>query len=532
MFRDQDYVVKDDQVMIVDEFTGRIMPGRRYSDGLHQAIEAKEHVKVKRESKTLATITFQNFFNKFEKKAGMTGTALTEEKEFRDIYGMDVIEIPTNRPIARIDHQDAVYKTKKEKFKAVVEEVKEAHEKGQPVLVGTITIETSELISGMLKREGIPHTVLNAKFHEQEAEIVAQAGQHGAVTIATNMAGRGTDIKLGKGVAEIGGLAVIGSERHESRRIDNQLRGRSGRQGDPGYTQFFVSMKDDLMVRFGSDRIGEMMKSMGLGDQAIQSKTFTKSIGTAQKRVEGNNFDIRKQLLQYDDVMNDQREIMYEKRNKILDSDSIHEMVLSTFRHHIEDLVNSHLVPTGDLSKEDYEEITDFINENLLKKDIKVATINNLSAEETIDKLVKLVTEEYEEKIKEIPQEVIDEFEKAITLQVVDNYWMEHINTMSHLREGIHLRGYAQEDPLRAYTMEGYDLFDEMLQKIDRDVTMFLLRAEIRQNIERKEVAKKKITNEAGKEPTKKTPKRVKKIGRNDPCPCGSGKKYKQCCGK
>lgn len=532
MKKDVDYVVQDDEVVIVDQFTGRLMKGRAYSDGLHQAIEAKEGVTINQETKTLATITFQNLFRMYKKLSGMTGTAKTEEEEFRNIYNMYVIEIPTNKEVIRIDAPDLVYATKEAKYKAIINFVKDRYEKGQPVLIGTIAIETSELISDLLKKAHIPHEVLNAKNHAREAEIISKIGQQKSVTIATNMAGRGTDIKLSDEIKKLGGLCVVGTERHESRRIDNQLRGRSGRQGDPGYTQFFVSMKDDLMVRFGSDRIGEMMKSMGLGDQAIQSKTFTKSIGTAQKRVEGNNFDIRKQLLQYDDVMNDQREIMYEKRNKILDSDSIHEMVLSTFRHHIEDLVNSHLVPTGDLSKEDYKEITDFINENLLKKDIKVATINNLSAEEAIDKLVKLVTEEYEEKIKEIPQEVTDEFEKAITLQVVDNYWMEHINTMSHLREGIHLRGYAQEDPLRAYTMEGYDLFDEMLQKIDRDVTMFLLRAEIRQNIERKEVAKKKITNEDRKEPTKKTPKRVKKIGRNDPCPCGSGKKYKQCCGK
>lgn len=532
MKKDVDYVVQDDEVVIVDQFTGRLMKGRAYSDGLHQAIETKEGVTINQETKTLATITFQNLFRMYKKLSGMTGTAKTEEEEFRNIYNMYVIEIPTNKEVIRIDAPDLVYATKEAKYKAIINFVKDRYEKGQPVLIGTIAIETSELISDLLKKAHIPHEVLNAKNHAREAEIISKIGQQKSVTIATNMAGRGTDIKLSDEIKKLGGLCVVGTERHESRRIDNQLRGRSGRQGDPGYTQFFVSMKDDLMVRFGSDRIGEMMKSMGLGDQAIQSKTFTKSIGTAQKRVEGNNFDIRKQLLQYDDVMNDQREIMYEKRNKILDSDSIHEMVLSTFRHHIEDLVNSHLVPTGDLSKEDYEEITDFINENLLKKDIKVATINNLSAEEAIDKLAKLVTEEYEEKIKEIPQEVTDEFEKAITLQVVDNYWMEHINTMSHLREGIHLRGYAQEDPLRAYTMEGYDLFDEMLQKIDRDVTMFLLRAEIRQNIERKEVAKKKITNEDRKEPTKKTPKRVKKIGRNDPCPCGSGKKYKQCCGK
>ena len=532
MKNDVDYVVQDDEVVIVDQFTGRLMKGRAYSDGLHQAIEAKEGVTINQETKTLATITFQNLFRMYKKLSGMTGTAKTEEEEFRNIYNMYVIEIPTNKPIIRIDAPDLVYATKEAKYKAIINFVKDKYEKGQPVLIGTIAIETSELISDLLKKAHIPHEVLNAKNHAREAEIISKIGQKRSVTIATNMAGRGTDIKLSDDIRKLGGLCVVGTERHESRRIDNQLRGRSGRQGDPGYTQFFVSMKDDLMVRFGSDRIGEMMKSMGLGEQAIQSKTFTRSIGTAQKRVEGNNFDIRKQLLQYDDVMNDQREIMYAKRNKILDNESIHEMVLDTFRHHMEDLVKSHLAPEGVLGKKDYEEIATYVNENLLKKDIKVSDIDGKSEEDVIDFLVKHLTEEFEEKIKELPKEISDEFEKAITLQVVDNYWMEHINTMSHLREGIHLRGYAQEDPLRAYTMEGYDMFDEMLQKIDRDVTTFLLRAEIRQNIERKEVVKKKITNDGGKETAKKAPKRVKKIGRNEPCPCGSGKKYKNCCGK
>lgn len=531
MKKDFDYVVQDNEVVIVDQFTGRLMKGRAYSDGLHQAIEAKEGVTINQETKTLATITFQNLFRMYKKLSGMTGTAKTEEEEFRNIYNMYVIEIPTNKDVIRIDAPDLVYATKEAKYKAIIEFVKECYNKGQPVLIGTIAIETSELISKLLKQAHIPHEVLNAKNHAREAEIISKIGQQKSVTIATNMAGRGTDIKLSDEIKALGGLCVIGTERHESRRIDNQLRGRSGRQGDPGYTQFFVSMKDDLMIRFGSDRIGEMMKSMGLGDQAIRSKTFTKSIGTAQKRVEGNNFDIRKQLLQYDDVMNNQREIIYEKRNKILDSDSIHEMVLSSFRHHIEDLVNSHISPDGTLSEEDLNEITDFANENLLKKDIKKSSINNISAEEIIDKLSKLVTAEYEEKIKDVPKEITDEFEKVITLQVLDNYWMEHINTMSHLREGIHLRGYAQEDPLRAYTMEGFDLFDSMLQKIDKDVSIFLLKAEIRQNIERKEVSKKKITNESD-ETTKNSPKKSTKIGRNDPCPCGSGKKYKQCCGK
>ena len=532
MKNDVDYVVQDGEVIIVDQFTGRLMKGRAYSDGLHQAIEAKEGVQINQETKTLATITFQNLFRMYKKLSGMTGTAKTEEEEFRNIYNMYVIEIPTNRDVIRIDAPDLVYATKEAKYKAIIEFVKERYEQGQPVLIGTIAIETSELISKLLKQAKIPHEILNAKNHAREAEIISKIGSQKSVTIATNMAGRGTDIKLSDEIRDLGGLCVIGTERHESRRIDNQLRGRSGRQGDPGYTQFFVSMKDDLMVRFGSDRIGQLMSNMGLGDQAIQSKTFTKSIGQAQKRVEGNNFDIRKQLLQYDDVMNNQREIIYEKRNKILDSESIHEMVLTTFRNHIGDLVKSHIAPEGYLTKDDFKEIVEFANENLLQKDITVSSIEEKTPEETIDIISKLVIEEYEEKIKDIPKEVSDEFEKVITLQVLDNYWMEHINTMSHLREGIHLRGYAQEDPLRAYTMEGFDLFDSMIQKIDKDVSIFLLKAEIRHNIERKEVSKTKITNEGGKEPAKKKPKRVKKIGRNDPCPCGSGKKYKQCCGK
>lgn len=531
MKRDVDYVVQDDEVVIVDQFTGRLMKGRAYSDGLHQAIEAKEGVTINQETKTLATITFQNLFRMYKKLSGMTGTAKTEEEEFRNIYNMYVIEIPTNKPVIRIDAPDLVYATKEAKYKAIINFVKERYEKGQPVLIGTIAIETSELISNLLKQAKIPHEVLNAKNHAREAEIISKIGLNKSVTIATNMAGRGTDIKLSDEIRNLGGLCVVGTERHESRRIDNQLRGRSGRQGDPGYTQFFVSMKDDLMVRFGSDRIGEMMKNMGLGDQAIQSKTFTKSIGTAQKRVEGNNFDIRKQLLQYDDVMNNQREIIYEKRNTILDSDSIHEMVLSSFRHHVEDLVNSHLAPEGMLTDADLTEIVDFANENLLRKDIKKKDIEGITPEEVIDKIAKQVISEYEEKIKDIPQEISEEFEKVITLQVVDNYWMEHINTMSHLREGIHLRGYAQEDPLRAYTMEGFELFDSMLQKIDKDITIFLLKAEIRHNVERKAVSKKQITNESD-DTAKRTPKKSKKIGRNDPCPCGSGKKYKNCCGK
>ncbi len=532
MKNDVDYVVQDGEIIIVDQFTGRLMKGRAYSDGLHQAIEAKEGVTINQETKTLATITFQNLFRMYKKLSGMTGTAKTEEEEFRSTYNMYVIEIPTNRPVIRDDEPDLVYATREAKYRAIIEFVKERYQKGQPVLIGTIAIETSELISSLLKQAHIPHEVLNAKNHAREAEIISKIGQHKSVTIATNMAGRGTDIKLSDEIKELGGLCVVGTERHESRRIDNQLRGRSGRQGDPGYTQFFVSMKDDLMIRFGSDRIGTMMESMGLGDQAIKSKTFTKSIGTAQKRVEGNNFDIRKQLLQYDNVMNDQRDIMYRKRNEILDSESIHDTVIETFTNHISDLVKSHIEPEGYLTEQDLEDIKDFANENLLKADITIKDIKNLEANELIEKLKDLVVSEYEEKLNEVPTEISDEFEKAISLQVIDHYWMEHINTMSHLREGIYLRGYAQEDPLRAYTMEGFDLFDEMVQKIDKDISTFLLRAEIRQNIERKEVSKKKITNDSEESAPKQKPKRVNKVGRNDPCPCGSGKKYKQCCGK
>ena len=532
MRKDVDYVVQDGEIVIVDQFTGRLMKGRAYSEGLHQAIEAKEGVRINQETKTFATITFQNLFRMYKKLSGMTGTAKTEEEEFRNIYNMYVIEIPTNKDVIRIDAPDLLYASKEAKYKAIVQFVKEKYEKGQPVLIGTIAIETSELISSLLKQAHIPHEVLNAKNHEREAEIISKIGLGKSVTIATNMAGRGTDIKLSDEIRALGGLCVVGTERHESRRIDNQLRGRSGRQGDPGYTQFFVSMRDDLMVRFGSDRIGAMMDSMGFGDNAIQSKAFTKSVGTAQKRVEGNNFDVRKSLLQYDDVMNNQREIIYEKRNKILDNDSIHEMVLSTFRHHVEDLVKSHLAPEGFLTEDDIKEILEFANENLIKKDIKKDKIEGKNENEIIDTLCKVVIDEYEEKIKDVPTEVTNEFEKVITLQVLDNYWMEHINTMSHLREGIHLRGYAQEDPLRAYTMEGFDLFDNMLQRIDKDISIFLLKAEIRQNIERKEKTKKLLTNDSEEKASKKQPKKSKKVGRNDLCPCGSGRKYKQCCGK
>lgn len=535
MNKDVDYVVQNGEIIIVDQFTGRLMKGRAYSDGLHQAIEAKENVTINEETKTLATITFQNLFRMYKKLSGMTGTAKTEEEEFRSTYNMYVIQIPTNKPVIRIDAPDKVYANREAKYKAIIEKIRECYDKGQPVLVGTIAIETSELISKLLDRAHLPHEVLNAKNHEREAEIISKIGLGKSITIATNMAGRGTDIKLSDEIKELGGLCVIGTERHESRRIDNQLRGRSGRQGDPGYTQFFVSLKDDLMIRFGSDKIGTLMEHMGLTDQAIESKTFTGSVTQAQKRVEGNNFDARKQLLQYDDVMNEQRTLIYNKRNNILDSESIHEMIKTSFRNHIEDIVKSHIPPEGYLTEEDILDITNTVNENLLKKHIKQEEISNITPDEVIDKLSKLVIGEYEQKLESIPQEVIDEFEKVIALQVVDRYWMDHINTMSHLREGIYLRGYGQQDPLRAYTMEGYDLFDAMLQAIDKDISVYLLKAEIRQNIERVEQTPKEqlLTNDSD-DTVKKKPKvnKNKKVGRNDPCPCGSGKKYKQCHGK
>ncbi len=528
---DIDYVVQEDKIVIIDQFTGRMMKGRAFSDGLHQAIEAKENVKINEETKTLATITFQNLFRMYNKLSGMTGTAKTEEEEFRNIYNMYVISIPTNRPIARVDAPDLVYATREAKYKAIITKIRECYEVGQPVLIGTIAIETSEYISNILKKNKIPHEVLNAKNHEREAEIISKIGQNKSVTIATNMAGRGTDIKLSEEIKEIGGLCVIGTERHESRRIDNQLRGRSGRQGDPGFTQFYVSMEDELMVRFGSDRIKGLLQSLGFGDNAIQSKMFTNSISGAQARVEGNNFDVRKNLLQYDDVMNNQREIIYERRNDILDHDSIHEVVLETYKNHIEDIVKSHYYPEGNLTNDKIVEILDIVNNNLVKTDFKVTDFEERHLEPTIDEFFNIVQKEYENKIKEIPNEITNEFEKAISLRVIDNHWMEHINSMAHLREGIHLRSYAQENPLRAYKSEGFEMFDSMLQTIDKEITMFLLKAEIKKNIERKEVVKNKLTND-GKESVKKTPKKAEKVGRNDQCPCGSGKKYKQCCGK
>ena len=532
MKNDFDYVVKEGKVIIVDQFTGRLMPGRSYSDGLHQAIEAKEGVEIEQETRTLATITFQNLFRMYKKISGMTGTAKTEEEEFREIYNMYVITIPTNKPVIREDFGDLIFATKKGKYKAIVNEIKERHAKGQPVLVGTIAVETSELISSMLKKEHIKHEVLNAKNHAREAEIIANAGKKGSVTIATNMAGRGTDIKIDDEVRQLGGLCVLGTERHESRRIDNQLRGRSGRQGDPGVSQFCVSFEDDLMVRFGTDKAKGILARAGFDEDAsIRIGMLSKSIESAQKRVEGNNFDIRKTLLQYDDVINQQREYIYEKRNEILDCDSIHETVLETFKNFITDLVNSHIMPEGYLTENDLNEILEFTNEHLLKRKLDLIDIKDRTEDELIEYLYERVLKEYDEKLSEIPEEVANEFEKAISLRVIDTHWMNHINTMSHLREGIGLRSYAQENPLRAYTNEGFELYDELLNTIDQETTMFLLKSEIRQNIERKQVVNGKAVTDNNK--TKKaTPKRVNKIGRNDPCPCGSGKKYKQCCGK
>ena len=530
--KDIDYVVENDAIIIVDQFTGRLMHGRQYSEGLHQAIEAKEGVTINTETKTMATITFQNLFRMYNKLSGMTGTAKTEEEEFREIYNMYVITIPTNRPVSRQDYGDLLFATKEGKYKAIVNEIKERHSKGQPVLVGTIAVETSELISSMLKKVHIPHEVLNAKNNAREAEIIAKAGEKGAVTIATNMAGRGTDIKLTEEVKELGGLCVIGTERHESRRIDNQLRGRSGRQGDPGMSQFCVSFEDDLMVRFGTERAKDMLARIGFSDDvSIRNKFLSNSIESAQKRVEGNNFDIRKNLLQYDDVINQQREYIYERRNEILDSESIHESVLDTFHNYISDLVSSHIMPEGYLTDKDLSEILEVSNEHLLKNDFKVEELKDKSIEDVTEMLYSRVVEEYNEKLAEIPEEIANEFEKAIVLRVIDTHWMDHINTMSNLREGIHLRSYAQVDPLRAYTSEGFELYDDMLNAIDKDITMYLIKSEIRQNIERKQVIKGEAVNDSNKV-KKATPKVVNKIGRNEPCPCGSGKKYKQCCGK
>ena len=535
MFRDQDYVVQDDQVLIVDEFTGRIMPGRRYSDGLHQAIEAKEHVKVKRESKTLATITFQNFFNKYDKKAGMTGTALTEEKEFRDIYGMDVIVIPTNKPVIREDLQDAVYKTKKEKYHAVVEEVIKAHEKGQPVLVGTITIDISEEISRLLKKAGIQHKVLNAKFHEMEAEIVADAGLHGAVTIATNMAGRGTDIKLDDEARAAGGLKIIGTERHESRRIDNQLRGRSGRQGDPGESQFFISLEDDLMRLFGSEKLMEVFNTLGVPEnEQIQHKMLTNAIEKAQMKIEGNNFGIRKNLLEYDQVMNDQREIIYEERRRVLNGESMRDVIYKMITDRVENTIDTCI--SSDIPKEDWD-LTE-LNELLLPiiplKPITAALTDEVKdVKELKHKLKEQAVKLYEAKEAEFPEpEALRELERVILLKVIDRKWMDHIDDMDQLRQGIGLQAYGQKDPLVEYKMSGFDMFDDMIANIQEDTVRLLFHVRIEQKVEREQVAKVTGTNKD--DSVAATPKRreTAKVYPNDPCPCGSGKKYKQCCGR
>ena len=535
MFRDQDYVVQDDQVLIVDEFTGRIMPGRRYSDGLHQAIEAKEHVKVKRESKTLATITFQNFFNKYDKKAGMTGTALTEEKEFRDIYGMDVIVIPTNKPVIREDLQDAVYKTKKEKYHAVVEEVIKAHEKGQPVLVGTITIDISEEISRLLKKAGIQHKVLNAKFHEMEAEIVADAGLHGAVTIATNMAGRGTDIKLDDEARAAGGLKIIGTERHESRRIDNQLRGRSGRQGDPGESQFFISLEDDLMRLFGSEKLMEVFNTLGVPEnEQIQHKMLTNAIEKAQMKIEGNNFGIRKNLLEYDQVMNDQREIIYEERRRVLNGESMRDVIYKMITDRVENTID--ICISSDIPKEDWN-LTE-LNELLLPiiplKPITAALTDEVKdVKELKHKLKEQAVKLYEAKEAEFPEpEALRELERVILLKVIDRKWMDHIDDMDQLRQGIGLQAYGQKDPLVEYKMSGFDMFDDMIANIQEDTVRLLFHVRIEQKVEREQVAKVTGTNKD--DSVAATPKRreTAKVYPNDPCPCGSGRKYKQCCGR
>ena len=531
MHLDKDYVVKDDQVLIVDEFTGRIMPGRRYSDGLHQAIEAKEHVKVKRESKTLATITFQNFFNKFEKKCGMTGTALTEEKEFREIYGMDVVEVPTNLPVQRVDHNDAVFKTKREKLNAIVEDIVASHEKGQPVLVGTITIDASEELSQMLKKRGISHKVLNAKFHEMEAEIIADAGHIGAVTIATNMAGRGTDIKLEEGVTELGGLKIIGTERHESRRIDNQLRGRAGRQGDPGESKFYISLEDDLMRLFGSQNLMQMFNSLGMPEgEQIQHKMLNKAIERAQKKIEGNNYGIRKNLLEYDQINNEQREIIYAERRKVLDGNDMRDTIISMIDELVEKYVNAVI---GDDQQSEEWNIHE-LNEILVPMiPVEPVTVEEpMTKSELIQKLKEEALRLYESKEAEFPEvEQIREIERVIILKVTDSRWMDHIDDMDQLRQGIGLQSYGQRDPVVEYRLQGYDMFNDMTESIREETVKMLMHVRIEQKVEREQVAQVTGTN---KDDSANAPvvRKSDKISRNAPCPCGSGKKYKHCCGR
>lgn len=532
MKKDVDYVVDDEgNVVIVDQFTGRLMHGRQFSEGLHQAIEAKEGVKINEETRTLATITFQNLFRMYNKISGMTGTAKTEEEEFRDIYNMYVIEIPTNKPCIREDMADMMFATEKGKYDAIVKFIEEVHATGEPILVGTISVESNERLSKMLTKAKLPHEVLNAKNHLREAEIIAKAGEKGAITIATNMAGRGTDIKLGEGVKELGGLCVLGTERHESRRIDNQLRGRAGRQGDPGYSQFFISFEDELMRRFGTDKIKTMIQSVGYDEtQPIRSKMFSKSVETAQKKVEGNNYDMRKTLLDYDNIVSEQRKIIYEKRNEILDTDDIHSLIIEIFKDYVFEFVDSHIAPEGYLTENDLKAIENNFNTILKNQKLDLSNYKDKKEQETIDYVTEIVIKDYEEKIKDVPKEMLEDFERYIALRVIDDAWVEHINSMEHLKEGIGLRGYAQTNPLQAYALEGYDIFDKMQDNIDANIVNFLLKLNV--NINRKPV-QKGIAND-GKETLKKEPatNKKKKIGRNDLCPCGSGLKYKNCCGK
>ena len=531
---DVDYVVSNEgEILIVDQFTGRLMHGRQFSDGLHQAIEAKEGVKINEETQTLATITFQNLFRMYKKIAGMTGTAKTEEEEFRDIYNMYVIEIPTNKPCIREDMIDKMYSTEKGKYKAIVEFIKEVHSTGQPILVGTISVESNERLSKLLQKEKLPHEVLNAKNHAREAEIIAKAGEIGAITIATNMAGRGTDIKLAEGVKELGGLCVIGTERHESRRIDNQLRGRAGRQGDPGYSQFFISFEDELMRRFGAEKVRDIIKKMGYPeDQDITNKFLSKQIESAQKKVEGNNYDMRKNLLDYDNVVSEHRKIIYNRRNELIDSENVNEISIETIRDFIDRLVDDHIAPEGYLTDDDYQNITDHVNANMLRNhNIKKEDIMAKKPEEVSDKISNIIVEELENKVKDIPISVINDFERHISLRVIDQAWVKHISSMEQLREGIGLRGYAQTNPLQAYVLEGNQIFESMEDSIDEQIANFLLHMQITQNTNNK--TNKTVKTNDGKEALKSSPKKSdKKIGRNDKCPCGSGKKYKNCCGK
>ncbi|WP_079710817.1 preprotein translocase subunit SecA [Paraliobacillus ryukyuensis] len=536
MHRDTDYVVEEGQVVIVDQFTGRLMKGRRYSDGLHQAIEAKEGLQIQNESMTLASITFQNFFRMYDKLAGMTGTAKTEEEEFRNIYNMDVIAIPTNRPIVREDKADLIFKSMNGKFQAVVEDIKQRHEAGQPVLVGTVAVETSELISKMLKKAGVKHNVLNAKNHYREAEIIENAGQPGAVTIATNMAGRGTDIKLGEGVKALGGLAVIGTERHESRRIDNQLRGRSGRQGDPGVTQFYLSMEDELMRRFGSDNMRAMMDRFKMDDsQPIESKIVSRAVESAQKRVEGNNFDARKTVLSYDDVLRQQREIIYKQRFDVIESDNLREIIEQMIQTVVEQTVHAH-TQDDDLEKWDTGAIIEYVHANLVEENYLVESdLKDKEPEEMIEFIMAKVREKYDQKEQELTPEQMREFEKVILLRTVDTKWMDHIDQMDQLRQGIHLRAYGQNDPLREYQMEGFSMFEAMVDSINEEVARYIMKAQVRENLQRQEVAKNAtaVSGDDGKKQKKKQPiVRADNVGRNDPCPCGSGKKYKHCHGR